>query len=111
MNDVVAPVWNGIDFKAEAHRDPWSMPLDEIDVSNPYLYPKTPGTASLPGCGATIQCTSVTALSTVLLVGDPLPGHHDRRHVAPDVLFGRRVRGHHAERRPPRLWSCWVGHF
>ena len=38
MNDVVAPVWNGIDFKAEAHRDPWSVPLDEIDVSNPYLY-------------------------------------------------------------------------
>jgi hypothetical protein len=31
-------VWNGIDFKAEAHRDPWSVPLDEIDVSNPYLY-------------------------------------------------------------------------
>jgi hypothetical protein len=27
-----------IDFKAEAHRDPWSIPLDEIDVSNPYLY-------------------------------------------------------------------------
>src|SRR4029079_14559344 len=27
-----------IDFKAEAHRDPWSVPLDEIDVSNPYLY-------------------------------------------------------------------------
>ena len=38
MNDVVAPVWNEIDFKAEAHRDPWSVPLDEIDVSNPYLY-------------------------------------------------------------------------
>ena len=38
MNDVVAPVWNGIDFKAEAHRDPWSVPLDEIDVSNPHLY-------------------------------------------------------------------------
>jgi cytochrome P450 len=38
MNDVVTPVWNGIDFKAEAHRDPWSVPLDEIDVSNPYLY-------------------------------------------------------------------------
>src|ERR1700719_2566803 len=38
MNDVVAPVWNGMDFKAEAHRDPWSVPLDEIDVSNPYLY-------------------------------------------------------------------------
>jgi len=38
MNDVVAPVWNGLDFKAEAHRDPWSVPLDEIDVSNPYLY-------------------------------------------------------------------------
>jgi hypothetical protein len=35
MNDVVTPVWNGIDFKAEAHRDPWSVPLDEIDVSNP----------------------------------------------------------------------------
>src|SRR5439155_11551236 len=38
MNDVVAPVRNGIDFKAEAHRDPRSVPLDEIDVSNPYLY-------------------------------------------------------------------------
>jgi cytochrome P450 len=38
MNDVVTPVWSGIDFKAEAHRDPWSAPLDEIDVSNPYLY-------------------------------------------------------------------------
>ena len=38
MNDVVAPVRNEIDFKAEAHRDPWSVPLDEIDVSNPYLY-------------------------------------------------------------------------
>ena len=29
---------SSIDFKAEAHRDPWSVPLDEIDVSNPYLY-------------------------------------------------------------------------
>ncbi len=38
MNDVVAPMRSGIDFKAEAHRDPWSVPLDEIDVSNPYLY-------------------------------------------------------------------------
>ena len=38
MNDVVAPVRSVIDFKAEAHRDPWSVPLDEIDVSNPYLY-------------------------------------------------------------------------
>ena len=38
MNDVVAPVWNGIDFQAEAHRDPSLAPLDEIDVSNPYLY-------------------------------------------------------------------------
>jgi len=37
MNDI-APVRSGIDFKAEAHRDPWSVPLDEIDVSNPYLY-------------------------------------------------------------------------
>jgi len=31
-----APV--SIDWKAEAHRDAWSMPLDQIDVSNPYLY-------------------------------------------------------------------------
>jgi cytochrome P450 len=31
-----APV--AIDYKALAHRDPWSMPLEEIDVSNPYLY-------------------------------------------------------------------------
>ena len=38
MNDLVAPVRSSIDFKAEAYRDPWSMPLDEIDVSNPYLY-------------------------------------------------------------------------
>jgi len=41
MNDVVAPVVAGaraIDFKAEAHRDPWSVPLGEIDVANPYLY-------------------------------------------------------------------------
>ena len=38
MNDLVAPVRSSIDFKAEAHRDPWSVPLDEIDVSNPYLY-------------------------------------------------------------------------
>src|SRR6516225_2813162 len=38
MNDIVASVRSGIDFKAEADRDPWSVPLDEIDVSNPYLY-------------------------------------------------------------------------
>ena len=38
MNDLIAPVRSSIDFKAEAHRDPWSVPLDEIDVSNPYLY-------------------------------------------------------------------------
>ena len=38
MNDLVAPVRSSIDFKAEAHRDPWAVPLDEIDVSNPYLY-------------------------------------------------------------------------
>jgi len=31
-----APV--AIDYKAQAHRDPWSVPLDEIDMSNPYLY-------------------------------------------------------------------------
>ena len=37
MNAPVAPR-SGIDFEAEAHRDPWSVPLDEIDVSNPYLY-------------------------------------------------------------------------
>ena len=37
MNDF-APVRSRIDFKAEAYRDPWSVPLDEIDVSNPYLY-------------------------------------------------------------------------
>ena len=40
MNDV-APIAAGaraIDFKAEAHRDPGSVPLNEIDVSNPYLY-------------------------------------------------------------------------
>ena len=27
-----------IDYHAEAHRDPWSVPLDQLDVSNPYLY-------------------------------------------------------------------------
>lgn len=35
MND--APT-SYIDLKAEAHRDPGSVPLHEIDVSNPYLY-------------------------------------------------------------------------
>ena len=35
MNAVVA---DAIDFRAQAHRDPWSIPLDEIDVSNPYVY-------------------------------------------------------------------------
>src|SRR3984893_16398779 len=34
-----------------------------------------------------------------ILVGDPVPGHHDRRHVAPDLLLGRRVRWHYAETR------------
>ena len=40
MNDVapVAARARALDFKAEAHRDPWSVPVDEIDVSNPYLY-------------------------------------------------------------------------
>jgi cytochrome P450 len=33
---VNAPV--AIDYRALAHRDPWSMPVEEIDVSNPYLY-------------------------------------------------------------------------
>ena len=37
MNAPVA-LRSSIDFKAEAHRDPWSVPLDQIDVSNPYLY-------------------------------------------------------------------------
>jgi len=36
MNDIPAPSYT--DFKAEAHRDPASVPLHEIDVSNPYLY-------------------------------------------------------------------------
>jgi len=36
MNDIAPTGY--IDFKAEAHRDPASVPLDEIDVSNPYLY-------------------------------------------------------------------------
>ena len=31
-----APV--AIDYRALAHRDPWTIPVDEIDVSNPYLY-------------------------------------------------------------------------
>ena len=37
MNATVAPR-NSVDFKAQAHRDPWTMPIDEIDVSNPYIY-------------------------------------------------------------------------
>ena len=37
MNAPVASR-RAIDFQAEAHRDPWSVPLDEIDVSNPYVY-------------------------------------------------------------------------
>ena len=37
MNAPVA-LRSSVDFKAEAHRDPWSVPLHEIDVSNPYLY-------------------------------------------------------------------------
>src|SRR5713101_9163835 len=37
MNAPSAPR-SSIYFKAEAHRDPWSVPLHEIDVSNPYLY-------------------------------------------------------------------------
>ena len=37
MNAPVAPR-SSVDFKAEAHRDPRSVPLHEIDVSNPYLY-------------------------------------------------------------------------
>jgi hypothetical protein len=37
MNTPVAPR-SSINFKAEAHRDPWSVHLHEIDVSNPYLY-------------------------------------------------------------------------
>jgi len=59
MNDVVRP-------GAECHRlqgrgasRPWSVPLDEIDVSNPYLYSEDTCTASSRGCGATIRvCTS-----------------------------------------------------
>ena len=39
MNDFAAPM-RAIDFEAEAQRDPWSIPLAEIDVSNPYLYSK-----------------------------------------------------------------------
>ena len=31
-----API--AIDYQAIAHRDPWSMPIEDIDVSNPYLY-------------------------------------------------------------------------
>ena len=66
MNDVVTPVWNGIDFKAEAHRDPWSVPLDEIDVSNPYLYSEDTWHGFFARLRATIRCTSVTAPCTVL---------------------------------------------
>jgi len=61
MND--APT-SYIDLKAEAHRDPGSVPLHEIDVSNPCI-PRTRGTASSLDCGQRIRCTSSTALCTV----------------------------------------------
>jgi hypothetical protein len=64
MKVPVAPR-SSIDFKAEAHRYPWSVPLHEIDVSNPYFIPRTRGRASSLGCGARIRCTSSTALCTV----------------------------------------------
>ncbi len=32
-----------------------------------------------------------------VLVGDPVPGHHDRRYLTPSLFLRRRVWGHHAE--------------
>jgi hypothetical protein len=61
MNDL-APA-RAIDFKAEAHRDPRSIPLDEIDVSNPYLYSEDTWDASSHVCGATTRSTSSTVHS------------------------------------------------
>ncbi len=97
MNDI-APMRSGIDFKAEAYRDPWSVPLDQIDVSNPYLYSED----TWHGFFARLRRDDPvhfvdSPLLRSILVGDPLPGHHDRRHVAPDLLFGCRVWRHHAQ--------------
>jgi len=39
------PVRNAIDFKAEAYRDPGRCRSTRSTSANPYLIPKTPGTA------------------------------------------------------------------
>ena len=70
MNDVVVPV-RAIDFKTEAQRDPWSVPLSEIDVSNPYLYSED----TWHGFFARLRRD------------DPLPGDHDCRYIAPDLFL------------------------
>ena len=56
-----------IDFKAEAHRDPWSVPLHQIDVSNPYLYSED----TWPGFFARLR-----AEDPVHFVDSPLYGPH-----------------------------------
>ena len=47
-------------MNAPVHYDPtgdvWSMPLDQIDVSDPKLYQNDASTPILSGCGGKTRC-------------------------------------------------------
>jgi len=85
-DDVVAPVRNAIDFKAEAQSRPWSVPPTRSTSEPVPLFRR-----HLHGFFARLRRDDPVHFCDSPLYGPywsvTATGHHGRRHVAPDLLF------------------------